>query len=265
MPTRDKAIIGAPCWVDLMTSDVEASRRFYSALFDWSANEPSPEFGGYFMFSKNDRPVAGGMPRTEAMNDAMPDAWSIYLATSNAEATVEAAKANGGQVIAGPMTVADLGVMSVLIDAGGAAIGLWQPIGFEGCSTFNEDGTPGWFQLNARNYDASLDFYAKTLDWNYHVLGDGPDFRYAALKIGDSTYAGIMDANGFLPEGVPPHWVVYFWVDDTDVTVRRAVELGATVTMPAQDTPYGRLASLVDPTGAHFNVMAANDQMPAQR
>src|SRR5664280_3734977 len=48
MPTRESAPLGAPCWTDLWASDVEGSRKFYSDLFGWEAQEPSPEFGGYF-------------------------------------------------------------------------------------------------------------------------------------------------------------------------------------------------------------------------
>jgi predicted enzyme related to lactoylglutathione lyase len=48
MPTRDTAPIGAPCWVDLMTSDTERSRTFYCQLFGWTAEDPAEEFGGYF-------------------------------------------------------------------------------------------------------------------------------------------------------------------------------------------------------------------------
>ena len=61
MPIRDRAPIGSPCWADLWTSDVEGSRRFYAALFGWEPQEPSPEFGGYFMFTRAGIPVAGGM------------------------------------------------------------------------------------------------------------------------------------------------------------------------------------------------------------
>jgi hypothetical protein len=35
-----------------------------------------------------------------------------------------------------------------------------------------------------------------------------------------------------------------------------AVELGGTVTQPAMDTPYGRLAGAADPTGALFKLIA---------
>ncbi|MGH3888170.1 MAG: hypothetical protein ACRDSZ_16670 [Pseudonocardiaceae bacterium] len=41
MPTRDTAPIGAPCWVDLLTSDTGRSRAFYCQLFGWTAQEPA--------------------------------------------------------------------------------------------------------------------------------------------------------------------------------------------------------------------------------
>lgn len=59
MTTRSSAPIGSPCWVDLWTSDVAASRRFYADLLGWQAQEPSPEFGGYFMFTRNGPPWPG--------------------------------------------------------------------------------------------------------------------------------------------------------------------------------------------------------------
>jgi predicted enzyme related to lactoylglutathione lyase len=52
-------------------------------------------------------------------------------------------------------------------------------------------------------------------------------------------------------------------VDDADAAVTRAAELGGSVISPAEDTPYGRLATVADPAGATFKLMAANDQMPA--
>src|SRR5437660_509543 len=114
MPARDTAPVGAPCWVDLMTSDIERSSSFYTELFGWTAEEPNAEFGGYFNFSKDGVLMAGCMysqPGQEAR-----DAWSIYLATDDAQKTVDAASANGGQVHLPPMAVADLGTMAVIAD-----------------------------------------------------------------------------------------------------------------------------------------------------
>ena len=63
-----------------------------------------------------------------------------------------------------------------------------------------------------------------------------------------------MDASGFLPEGVPAHWSVYFNVTDADATLKRIVELGGRVVVPAESTPFGRLATASDPTGALFKL-----------
>ena len=37
MPLRDLAPVGAPCWVDLFTSDPDATRAFYGELFGWKS------------------------------------------------------------------------------------------------------------------------------------------------------------------------------------------------------------------------------------
>ena len=63
-----------------------------------------------------------------------------------------------------------------------------------------------------------------------------------------------MDASGFLPEGVPSNWRVYWEVDDVDAAIATVTGLGGSVLMPAQDTPYGRLAQVADPAGAAFNL-----------
>jgi len=86
-------------------------------------------------------------------------------------------------------------------------------------------------------------------------VSDVPEFRYTTLGEGDGRLAGVMDGSAFLPEGVPAHWSVYFATEDTDASLERTVELGGSVVMAAEDTPYGRLASAADPTGAVFKLV----------
>src|SRR6185437_3748501 len=107
MTTRDRATLGAPCWADLWTSDVEGSRAFEAELLGWEAQEPSPECGGYFMFTRRGVPVAGGMGDMGADMRA-DNTWKIYLNTDDIEKTLVAATAAGAQVVAGAMAVADL-------------------------------------------------------------------------------------------------------------------------------------------------------------
>jgi predicted enzyme related to lactoylglutathione lyase len=244
-----------------MTSDTQRSRDFYTRLFGWAAEEPNEEFGGYFNFTKDGVRVAGCMAAEEGAGASV---WSVYLATDDAAKTAEAAGANGGQVFVEPMAVGDLGSMAVLADNGGAAIGMWQPGLHKGFGVFGEAGTPSWFELHTRDYDRAVAFYRDVFRWETDVVSDTPEFRYTTLKDGEAWLAGIMDAAGFLPEGVPAHWSVYFGVDDADAALAQVAELGGSVVLAAEDTPYGRLATAADPAGAVFKIVAPNESMPAR-
>jgi predicted enzyme related to lactoylglutathione lyase len=249
------ALIGAPCWIDLYTSDPDRSRAFYGELFGWASAATGPEYGGYINFTKDGLAVAGAMHNDG--QSGTPDLWSIYLATDDAKKTIDTAANAGGQVIVPPMDVGELGTMALLTDVGGAAIGAWKPALHKGFGVIDEPNTPGWFELHTRNFGESLDFYRDVFRWDVHVMSDTPDFRYATLGEEENARAGVMDATGFLPEGVPAHWSVYFRVASADAAIERAVGLGATTVVPAEDTPYGRLATLTDPTGAAFKFVGS--------
>lgn len=263
MPARDAAPVGAPCWIDLMTSDTARSQEFYSRLFGWVAGEPNEEFGGYFNFTKDGAFVAGCMS-SQAAGSEMPDVWSVYLTTDDAAKTVDVAVAKGAQVHVAPMAVADLGTMAVLGDPGGATVGVWQPGLHRGFGIVGEPGAPSWFELHTRDYAGAVDFYRDAFRWEVQVMSDSPELRYTCLVDGEEQLAGVMDSAGFLPEGVPAHWAVYFGVDDADATLATVVDLGGAVVQPAEDTPYGRLATATDPTGAQFKLVAPNEAMPAK-
>ena len=253
MPKRDEAPVGAPCWVDLFTSDPDRSQDFYNQLFGWTSESAGEEYGGYINFTKDGVPIAGAMKNDG--QSGMPDAWSLYLATTDAKATTDAAASHGGQVIVPAMEVMALGSMAVFADAGGAAIGAWQPGQHRGFGLLAEAGAPTWFELHTRDYDASVRFYQDVFGWDTSVVSDTPEFRYSTLGKDDDALAGIMDDTE-LPEGVPAHWAIYFGVEDTDKALERVVDLGGTVLMPAEDTPYGRLAVAADPTGATFRLVS---------
>ena len=156
------------------------------------------------------------------------------------------------------MDVVELGRMAVIVDAGQAAVGMWEPGEHKGFGVMAEPGAPAWFELHTRDFDASAAFYRDVFGWDTHAMSDTPELRYTTFGKDEGALAGIMDASAFLPEGVPAHWSVYFGVADTDATLAQAVDLGGAIVVGAEDTPYGRLATVADPTGALFKLVAGS-------
>jgi len=254
MATRDRAPVGAPCWVDLWTSDVGGSCAFYAELFGWEAQEPSPEFGGYFMFHRDGVPVAGGMGD---MGDvAARNVWKIFLASDDIDKSVAAAEAEGAQVVVPVVPVADLGTQAVIVDPTGAAVGIWQAGTFPGFTVLNEHGAPAWFELHTDHYDTAVSFYRSVFPWDTTTMAD-TDVRYTTMHTSGSQgeQAGIMDASRSLPDGVSSYWSVYFEVDDTDAAVSLVTALGGGVVSEPTDSPYGRLATVTEPAGAMFRLI----------
>jgi hypothetical protein len=239
--------VGAPCWMDLLSSDADKSVAFYTQLFGWTCQDSPPEFGGYRYFEKDGKAVGGCMNNETEWN--APDGWSIYLRSDDVRATAEAAKLHGGAVVMEPMDVAENGSFVILRDTGGAAISAWQAGTEKGFGVLGEENAPIHFELHTRDYDKTVEFYRDVFGWTPQVLMDEPGFRYTTYGDESEPRAGIMDASALLAPGVEPHWSVYIAVADVDATLERAVDLGGRVVASAQDTPYGRLAAVSDPTG----------------
>ncbi len=250
MPIRDSVPAGAPIWIDLATHDQAASRASYTDLLGWECEEPDPELGGYANFCKGGERVAGCVPAMPGR----PDAWSVYLATEDAEKTCEQVLAAGGAVHAPAMNVRDLGVMAIVADPSGAPFGLWQPGTHHGLLTLAEPGHAAWFELHTADYEQTLQFGRDLFGWEPTSVADSPEFRYATGSVGGDEVVGVMATGDTRPEGPTgagaPQWAVYLQVSDVDAATERAVRLGAEVVHPPGDSPYGRIVTLTDPTGA---------------
>lgn len=244
---------GEPCWIQLSTDDLDTAISFYGDLFGWSAGEPSEEYQGYRMFFRGDQPIAGLVPTPDGSHPT----WSVFLATPDLAGTVERATAAGGRVLVEPMPVADLGSFAELADPAGAAVGAWQTDTFPGFLTRAEENAPAWFETLTTRYDDAVAFYREAFGWETHVIGDTAEFRYTTLGLNENARAGIMDASGFLGD-LPARWQFYLQVADTDESVAKAVSIGAEVVAAAEGTPYGRIATLIDPAGVQFCVLGPN-------
>lgn len=249
MATREGWFPGEPCWIDLYTSDVPKARSFYQAVFGWRPGEQAEEFGGYFQFFLDDAPVAGGMATIPG--GGAPDSWSLYLACSDAAETLALGAKHGATVAVETMQVAELGTMGVMIDPGGAAIGIWAPIDFIGFARVEEPGAPRWYELHTGAYEASLEFYATVFGWELSAMDTSGGRRYSTAGRQGKTFAGILED----PHSAP-RWEIRFGTRDTDATIAAALDHGGSQPREAQDTPFGRVGYISDTTGVSFIVQS---------
>jgi predicted enzyme related to lactoylglutathione lyase len=163
----------------------------------------------------------------------------------------------GGEVEAGPFDVGEAGRMSAIKDPTGARVGLWQAGETTGTERANEPGTPTWNECVTSDIPTAVRFYADVLGMGDEPMDMGEAGTYTVLTNAKGRQiGGTMDLAG-LPEGTPPHWNIYFNVEDVDACVAKVAELGGSSVAPAFSVPgVGRMAMLGDPQGASFWVMA---------
>lgn len=250
---------GTPCWADLTVADPERARAFYSAVLGWEYSEGGAEFGGYVSALRNGAAAAGiGPARSPG-----PAAWTVYLASDDADATAEAIREAGGTVIVEPDDVGPLGRMLVASDPTGAVFGVWQARTHIGASLVNEPGGITWEDLRSTDPEAARHFYSAAFGFEMRDFPDaGPGYWTFHLQGGEAPLGGL---GGMMGDQGASHWVVYFAVEDADAAVKAAEDGGGAVTQPAFDTPFGRMAALADPFGAAFMIVGAAEQPQPDR
>ncbi|WNG81170.1 VOC family protein [Mycobacterium sp. ITM-2016-00316] len=244
--------LGAPCWIDLSTSEIGRAQQFYGAVFGWTFESAGPEYGGYVSAFVDGVQVAGLMPNDPQWN--MPDRWNTYLHTADADATIEAITAAGGFSCGGAMDIPAKGRMAMVCDPTGGMIGLWQPTEHLGFEATGVAGAPVWHQLTTRDFAETLDFYRAVFGWQAQVEADSDEFRYSTVVFDGEQRIGVMDGGAFMAADEPSNWFFFLGAEDVDKAQQLIVDNGGSITRPAEDTPYGRLASVADPTGAGFSL-----------
>ena len=258
MPKIDAYVQGTPSYVELQTPDQQAARAFYGSLFGWEIGEvPLDDQGNVYLTpSKGGESVAGIAGQMPEMS-GHPAFWGVYLAVDDVDATAAKVEGAGGKVEAGPFDVMDLGRMAAIQDPTGARVNLWQAGTTIGTTIANEPGTPSWNELTTPDLATATKFYSDVLGVGWETM-EMPGGEYTCLVVDGRQVGGAMPPQG---EGIPPHWNVYFNVEDVDASMATAQELGAQVVAPAFDVPgVGRMGFLADPQGATFAVVAGATQ-----
>ncbi|MCE7885263.1 MAG: VOC family protein [Actinobacteria bacterium ATB1] len=259
MPKMTSYTTGQFSWVDLMSSDTAAHRDFYTALFGWDyREEPADDTYVYTLFTKDGLDVAGmgGMP--EPMRQAgAPSMWQSYVTVENADEAAQRARDVGGATpMGGAFDALESGRMALVADPQGAMLSVWEPRNHIGAQIVNEPGTFCWNELLTNDVEGAKRFYGDMFGWAC-TTSDSGGMVYTEISNDGDPNGGMMEIMEQMGP-VPPHWAVYFAVEDCDTSVAKVEELGGRVNVPPTDIRPGRFAHVSDPLGAVFYVMKLN-------
>lgn len=247
---------GTPVWVNLETvAGTTAACRFYGALFGWTAlarHRPTEDSRGWWVFLLDGRDVGSLAP-------GRAPTWVMYMSVENIDETARVVIDNGGAIAVWPEDIDEVSRLAVCTDPLGARFGLWEPKGHAGASVMHQPSSFTWGELSYRDIDAAKKFYGTVFGWEGRTrpFAEGTStYTEFFIPDGDQAVAGMVQMNEQWPEDVPPHWMTYFAVADTDDIADRIVRLGGAVSVAPFDlAEVGRIAVLNDPEGAAFSVL----------
>ncbi len=234
---------GTFSWSELVTSDAEAAKRFYTSLFGWEYDDmPIPDSPPYSMAKRDGRTVAALYP-----SDEQPPHWNCYVTVASADAAAARAKELGANLMAEPFDVMDAGRMAVLADPTGAALAVWEPGSSIGATLVNAPGALTWNDLLTPDVEKAAAFYGDLFGWTTSEIPGGDGYR--AIGNGGRSNGGMMPTTN-----APPSWMPYFGHEDVEKLLGEIEGLGGEVHSGPVKLPQGTIAVLGDPQGAVFAV-----------
>jgi len=245
------------CWADLATTDTDAAKKFYTTLFDWSAIDvPTGENETYTMLQKQGKNVCALYAMDPEMRTkGVPPNWQSYVAVANVDEMTDKVLKLNGKIIMPPFDIFDYGRMAVIQDPTGASLALWQANQHIGAELIKETSTICWNELYSEDVATASEFYSMLFGWTVNKVTGANGEDYTVFKMGDYAVGGMLEIK---PDwgGVPPHWAVYFSVNNCDKALDIVKSLGGTVESEVMEyEDQERFVVVQDPQGAHFLIM----------
>ena len=256
MATRPSSFI----WYELMTRDVDAAIRFYSAVIGWTAQDSGTPGMDYRQWTIGGEMIGGLMaiPEEAAANGMRPT-WLGYLDVADVDGCIAGLTAAGGSVHMPPTDIAGVGRMAMVADPQGAMFYVMAPNGVGPSRSFapGETGHGGWHELATTDWEAALGFYSTQFGWAKSGAMDmGPMGTYLMFNTGGAAVGGEAVGGMMNRDGQRPAWTYYFNVDDIDGAKLRLENEGGAVLHGPVEVPGGSwIIQANDPQGAVFAVV----------
>ena len=240
-------------WYELVTTDVEAAKAFYTKVMSWGARDASVPGRAYILFTAGKALVSGVMDLPEgARRTGAKPCWIGYVRVNDVDAAADRIKRLGGAVHVPPTDIPNISRFSVFADPQTATLALVQSLtpDHEQPAEMGAPGRVGWHELLAADWEKALAFYGEIFDWQKADADVGAAGTYQLFSAGGQTIGGMLTKPPMVPV---PFWLYYFNIGDIDAAAKRVTAGGGQILDGPFELPGGSwIVQCADPQGAIF-------------
>ena len=252
-PASQEHHVGKVIFVELVTPDLAAAKKFYAGLFGWTFHDIQAGGIQYAEAFLDGHSVAGLIHKNLPANEHRQPAWLTFFAVGDVDATKKVALQNAAKVLFEPHSIPDRGREAVFADPQGAVFAVLASSSGDTSDVLAEPGEWIWTSLITSDPDAGAAFYQKLFDYEIFELPASVGAQHLLLASDNYARASV---NSLHKPNAHPHWLNYVRVEDAVKMTAKVVELGGRVVVtPRIDRHGGKVAVVADPMGAHFGLL----------
>jgi hypothetical protein len=258
-PSSQERHVGKLIFVQLVTPDIAAAKKFYAGLFGWTFRDIQDGGIKYAQAFLNGRPVAGLIHKDIPANERRQPAWLSFFAVADVDAAKKVALQNGAKVLFEPHNIPDRGRQAVLADPQGAVFAVLASTSGDPPDALAAPGEWIWISLITSDPEKAAAFYQAVFDYEVFELPASETAQHLLLASENYARASVNSLPANRPN-IHPHWLNYVRVKDTVKMTAKVVSLGGRVLVePRIDRHGGKIAVVADPFGAPFGLLEWTD------
>jgi uncharacterized protein len=242
-------------WYELMTTEPERAKTFYSKVIGWGTRDVSAPGMPYTVFIIGDVSIGGltDLPEDARRMGAAPR-WIGYIGVNDVDAAVCLTKKLGGTVHAPAADITDVGRISVIADPQIATLAVVKRLGpAQHYLPVDGPGCVGWHELLAEDAEKAFAFYRELFGWQKGEAARDSMGAYQQFSAGGQVIGGVCTKP---PIVTLPFWLYYFNVISIKAAAERVTDGGGQILEGPVDVPGGStVVRCADPQGAMFALM----------
>jgi len=254
-PARPEHHAGKVIFVELVTPDLEAAKRFYGQLFGWTFRDVQSGATKYAEASLNEQAVAGLFHRDLPAGKQRQPSWLTYISVADVDAATKKASEQGATVLFEPHTITNRGREAVFRDPQGAVFAVLFSSSGDPPETLAAPGEWIWSTLMTTDPRTDAVFYQGLFGYQVFDMPAAPGAQHLVLASDNYARASANTLPGTGPD-FHPYWLNYVRVKDAVKTAANVVALGGRILVePRVDRHGGMIAVVADPQGAPFGLL----------